>query len=59
MPVLEVPCDKILGVYDNFKHKEALVRLFEESVEEEEFKDKNMKSVVILALRMMLIERDD
>ena len=48
----------IIGVYDDFEHKEALVSLFEESVEENEIQDKNVKSVVILTLRMMMIQRD-
>jgi hypothetical protein len=45
----------IIGVYDDFRHKEVLVTLFEESVEEGEIHDKNVKSVVILTLRMMMI----
>jgi hypothetical protein len=49
----------IIGVYDDFRHKEVLVRLFEESVEEDEIQDKNVKSVVILTLRMMMIESGD
>jgi hypothetical protein len=52
-PVLEVPCSKIIGVYDAFEHKEALVRLFEDSIDERN--DKYLKSVVLLTLRLMMI----
>jgi hypothetical protein len=52
-PVLELPCSKIIGVYDAFKHKETLVRLYEDSIDERD--DKYLKSVVLLTLRLMMI----